>query len=192
MINQSMSENKYPQNLELIANKIRDSVIAENDDVYQLLTNEVNQSPSLMARLFPSAMQREKQALTVQRVKSLASKKEELMTLYFKVKLEMARQEGDTLIKAAGAHLKTELAIFVTTKIDEMDSAILTSREKVMAKMKPHIDAIEQYKDYPMLYIPAKKSIDSQIVNYMSTIDELLDGFRNSLTSETTRAHHNF
>lgn len=191
-MSQNIAGKNYPQDLEALANKIRESVIAENDDVYKLLTDEVNKSPSLMAKLFPSAMQKEKQELTIQRVRNLASKKEELLTLYFKVKLEMARQEGDVLIKATGSHLKTQLAIFVTAKIDEMDSAILVSRENVMRKMKPHIDSIEQYKDYPMLYEPAKKSIDNQIINYMSTIDELLDGFRNSLKTETTRDHHRF
>ena len=191
-MSQNIAEKNYPQDLEALSNKIRESVIAENDDVYKLLTDEVNKSPSLMAKLFPSAMQREKQDMTIQRVRNLASKKEELLTLYFKVKLEMARLEGDVLIKATGSHLKTQLAIFVTAKIDEMDSAILISRENVMRKMKPHIDSIEQYKDYPMLYEPAKKSILNQIINYMSTIDELLDGFRNSLKTETTRDHHRF
>ncbi len=191
-MNQNITEKNYPKDLEALSNKIRESVIADNDDVYNLLTDEVNKSPSLMATLFPSEMQREKQSMSIQRIKSLASKKAELMTLYFKVKLEMARLEGDVLIKATGSHLKTQLAIFVTAKIDEMDSAILVSRENTMRKMKPYIDAIEQYKDYPMLYDPAKKSIDNQIINYMCTIDELLDGFRNSLKTETTRSDWSF
>lgn len=184
-MNNMVSEN-YPKHLASIANKIRESVIAENDNVYQLLAEEANRSSTFMRILFPSEVQRERERLTKERLKTLASKKEELLDLYFRVKLEMARVEGETLIKAAGSHLKTELAVFVTRKIDEMDEAIMQSRERTVAKLKPHIEMIEQYRDFPMLYGPAKDSVNNQILNYMRTLDELLDGFRNSIKSEIT------
>lgn len=190
-MNQLLKTNDSSE-LELIAEKARESFIIENDSLYQLLADEANKSPSLMARLFPSELEREKQALTVQRVRSLVGKKEQLMDVYFKVKLEIARQEGEALIQTTGVHLRTELAKFVTAKIDEMDTAILTSRQIMMAKMQPHIDAIEKYQNYPMLYEPAKKSIENQIVSYMDTIDELLNGFRDSLKAGTTRIHSSF
>ena len=192
MLTKNEADSNYPQKLDVIAQKVKESIIAENDDIYILLNEEANKSPSLMARLFPTALQKEKQHIVLKRSQNLAAEKEKLIDLYFKVKLEQARIEGETLIKATGVYLKTELTFFVTTKIDEMDTAILASRERVMAKMKPHIDTIEQYKDYPMLYEPAKQSIQNQIVSYMGTIEQLLDDFRNSLRSETQRINQSF
>lgn len=164
-------------NMGKIAVAVRAS-IAEDDHGIELLASELNQSPSLAKRLFPTELESTQQQITVEQIRSLASKKEQMMDMYFKIKMEMARAEAETLIAATRIDLVTGLTHFVTAKIDEMDSNILDSRSTVMKKMLPHLQEVETYKDFPVLYEPAKKSVSNQISNYMDTIDELLNGFR--------------
>ena len=180
------------QNLDNVANAIRSTVIQEDDEVFELLASELNKSPSLAKRLFPSELEIASEKITVERIRSLAAKKDMMMDSYFKLKIEMARAEGEALLAANKTHLITDLTRFVTAKIDEMDNNILESRSKVMKKMLPHLQELEEYKDFPMLYEPAKVSVSNQIKNYMDTVDELLNSFRLCLKNSTTESHSDF
>src|ERR1017187_6299182 len=90
------------QELKEISLAMKEYVNGENDAVMQTAVERINKNPGLIARLFPNAFEKEEQRITLDRMRTLYSKKKEFFELYTAIQLDLARQQGNALIASMG------------------------------------------------------------------------------------------
>ena len=61
---------------------MRQYLTAENETALKTALNKIGQNPSLMARFFPTALQKEEQRIVLQRMRATAKAQEEMYRLY--------------------------------------------------------------------------------------------------------------
>jgi hypothetical protein len=144
----------------------------------------MNEKPGLIARLFPTAYEKEQQRITVQRMRSLAKSREDMFKLYTDVQLEIARKQGDALIASVGMDLQAKLTTFAAERIDEITDTVNESRVKFMKRMRPQYEEVENYKDLPDLYARASESVKQEVDIYFDSIGKLLKGFIEALDTK--------
>ncbi len=177
---------QYTENdLTAVADRIRKNALNNNDELAKLLAAQ----PGMVTRFLPNQFQRQQLQISLDQARQLANDHSKMMELYFKIRLELLKNDGDALIIATGNRRKTELTKIVAVNIEQIEMTIKQSRETFMQKMAPHLDELEKYQAYPMLYNRAKKSAETQIDNFMNTIDQLLFDFKNSLRSRMADHH---
>lgn len=167
--------------LKQIANAMQQYVSTENEAALQTALDKINQKPDLMARLFPTVLEKEKRLAILQRMRSMGRANEELFDLYTKVQLEIARIQGDALVASVGVNLQKNLTAFVTEKIGEITKTFIESKQSFMEDMRSQIENIESYKDIPRLYQPSLQSLDRDIKIYYESIFKLQQGFIDAL-----------
>lgn len=170
--------------LKQISLEVQQYITTENETTLQAALDKMNQRPGLMARLFPTAYEKEQQRITLHKMRSMAEAKEEMFKLYTQVQLEIARKQGDALIASVGMQLHAKLTAFAAERIDEITQTIDESREKFMGRMRPQLAGVENYKDLPELYEPARQSVNQEISIYFQSIGKLLAGFVEALESK--------
>lgn len=158
--------------------------IRSTDMQTQQTAMEALQKRGIVQRLFPGEIQREHQRIVVADMRQMAQAKGELLALYTKTQIEIARRRADALISSQGMHLQTELTKFAQDKILEVTNTLNGSRSRFLPEMKTQLQGLEEYRDLPQLYRPAIESIQHQISTYFDSVKILLDGFIGSLTSK--------
>jgi len=131
--------------------------------------------------LFPTAIQKTHEALTIEKMRSLYKAKDQFFQLYTNVQLEMARKRGDALVAAVGTDMQTKLAAFVKVKIDEINKTINESRGPFLESMEQQFENVEKYKHIPDLYDPAYQSVREQTGLYFESMSKLLKGFNEAM-----------
>ena len=86
-------------------------------------------------------------------------------------------------------NLQSQLGRFALEKIDELQDTLEVSRTKFLQRQKKQLVALEDYKDFPELYEETKKSLGFERKTYLSTVQELLDGFINALKKRAKDSH---
>ncbi len=156
----------------------------------QTAAMEALEHRGVMRRLFPTAIEREKQRIAVGAMRQLAQSKQELLALYTATQIEIAKKRADALIAAQGMDMQAQLTVFAATKIDQLNTTLNGSRTKFMAAMDPQYDEIERYKHRPQMYDRAAQSIGMQIDTYFDSTAMLLQGFTDSLNSRVAEVQH--
>ena len=174
------------QELNDISLMMRQSMASENQAVRQAVMERINKDPGLFGRLFPNAFEKEDRRITLERMRSTYEQEKRFLEIYTAVQLQIARKEGDALIASVGMELQGKLAAFATRKIDELSETIGDSRQRFLARIKPQLEDLERYTDFPDLHDAARLSIRSEIKTYFAGIDELLGGFINALKSKVS------
>ncbi len=171
----------FSADLNLIAEKLEQYLGCENDRFLREITEELNKQPGLLARIFPSAAQKEENRLTVEKMKMIFHKREIFFEFYANVKLEIARRLADALAAPIGMELQTRLAGFANEKIEEISETIASGRRKFLQNMKSQFLELEQYRDIPVLYEYAGASMKTEVEIYFKTIQKILEGFIENL-----------
>jgi hypothetical protein len=167
-----------------ISEGMRRYLETEHADALQTTIERLNQRPGLVRRFFPTAYDAELQRLDVAKLRATADAKEALFTLYSEIRMEIARKQGDALIKATGTHLQAQLTDFALQKMNEITKSVGNSRRTIMASFKEQLADIEEHKDIPDLYRRAKASLVRQQEGYFASLDTLLDGFVQALDTK--------
>lgn len=136
--------------------------------------------------LFPTAIQKAHEELTIDRMRSLFHKKEQFFELYTNVQLEIARKRGDALVAAVGTDMQTKLAGFVAVKIKEIQGTVNESRVTFMESMRPQYENVETYRGIPDLYDQAIGAVREQTTLYFESMSKLLRGFNDAMDAKMT------
>jgi hypothetical protein len=169
--------------LEEISTGMQEYIRAANLESRQAALDTPNRR-GLMQRLFPTQYERERQRVGVQAIRQLSESKRELLEVFTRTQIEIARKRADALIAAQGMHLQARLARFANEKIHDLNSTVNESRERFLREMDPQFDIVERYQHRPELYNPAHASVNHQIEVYFASTAALLDGFIRSLRNK--------
>lgn len=164
-----------------IASKVEDFVNTENDASMELVQQRLNQNPTILQRLFPGKFRKMQEQLVMNKMKKRDDAQEVLFDLYTGIKLELARQQGDTLIAATGMHLRDQLTKFALDKISSMGVTMESHKNEFVIRMKRQLQNVGEYKDFPELSEPYHQSLKDEITTYFSFNKNLLDGFEQTL-----------
>ena len=164
-----------------IAQKLQELIGVERDELLEEVAAQLNKKPSLVARLFPSPIEKERTLLTVQTLKMLYADKEKLFRFHSAIKFEVAKLYATTLVASVGMGLQTKLAKFAQLQIDELGATIGQSRKAFIQNIMPQLKELEQCDQFPVLKELARLSIENEMKIYFTTINTLLEGFIQNL-----------
>jgi hypothetical protein len=174
--------------LEVIAEKLQSYVGTQDDAILEEVTEALNKRPSLLTRLLPSPLEKERSRITVQSMRLLYDNKERFFKFYWDIKLEVAKRFANALISSVGMDLQTKLAKFAHDRIDELTEAVALNRTSFLGRMRPQLESLEQYRNFPELFEPAHSSMVKEIGIYFASISALLQGFIDNLTNKASQA----
>ncbi len=183
-----MKESVNIDELNAIAGKLKQYAAVENERLLQDVAEQLNRKPNLAERLFPSAIQKEKNQITVQTLRMLHKDKEKFFEFYSAVRLEIAGRLSKALIASVGMDLHAKLAKFANEKITELTETLAINRKGFMERMKPQFSALEDYRDLPEIYEPAYASLKNEIAIYFASVDALLNGFSANLEAKASQS----
>ncbi|QTA82309.1 Uncharacterized protein dnl_46830 [Desulfonema limicola] len=178
----------FADELYLISEKLEQYMENENNTLLQEITNDMNKHPGLIALIFPSALQKAEDKISIEKMRLIYKRKEIFFEFYSNLKLEIARRMADALITPVGMDLQTRLAEFASKKIDEFSETIGQSRKGFMQTMAPQFQELETYKHIPELYEPAYQSMKNEVSIYFETIKELMQGFLDNLRKKASES----
>jgi hypothetical protein len=175
--------------LDEISTGMQEYIRAANVESRQTALEALNRR-GLMQRLFPTQYERERQRLGLQALRQLGDSKRELLELFTRTQIEIAKKRADAIIAAQGMHLQAQLASFAVEKIEDLNATVNGARERFMNDMAPQFTMIEKFQDRRELYEPAYKSVLHQIQVYFDSNAALLDGFIGSLRTKVGQVQH--
>jgi len=167
-----------------IATKVEEFVDTENDASMQLVQERLSQNPTILQRLFPGKFRKMQEQLIMNKMKKRDDAQEVLFDLYTGIKLELARQQGDTLIAATGMHLRDQLTKFALEKISSMGVTMESHKNEFVIRMKRQLKNVKEYEDFPELSEPYHQSLKDEISTYFTFNKNLLDGFKDTLNNK--------
>lgn len=168
--------------LEQISAGMQDYIRAANAESQKSALEALSRR-SVWQRLLPSPVDKEQMRVGVQSIRQLGESKRELLEVYSRAQIEIARKRADALIAAQGMHLQGQLTLFASGRIEELNNTINKSRERFMESMAPQFTMIERFQERPELYEPAYEAVNQQISVYFQSTAALLQGFVQSLTT---------
>lgn len=174
------------QDLQAISESVKKYVDTENDATLQVALERINTKPNFWNRLFPNKFTREHDRMTIEKMQSVFTAKEQMFEIYTEVQLEIARQQGDALIQATGMQLRDQLTKFAKVKMDSMSLTMKQSRDEFVKRMKDQLKNVEEYRDFPELAEPYHQSLKDEISVYFSFIKELLESFQQALQTKVS------
>ena len=173
------------EDLNVIADRLKQLIGVENDLTFQRAADELNKQPaSVLSRLFPSQVQRERNRVTVDSMRKLYQDKQKLFVFYSEVKFEVARHMGNALVASVGTDVQYRLAEFANDRLNKLINTITTYNKIFKERMTTELTDLQNYRDFPELFKPAYDSVNNMILTYFQTVDTLLKGFIDSLKSK--------
>jgi hypothetical protein len=180
-----VKESSEANELNTIADKLQTYIGNQDNTILTEVAEALNKKPSLRSRLFPSALDRERNTMTVESLRVIYENQIRFFKLYCDVRFEVASRLANALVKSVGIDLQTKLTKFVQARISELRHAIASNRQEFLEEIKPQLERLERdYKDFPELYEPAHASIVKEIQIFFESISALLEGFIENLTSK--------
>lgn len=131
----------------------------------------------MLARLLPTAYDREQQRLDVENMRQVAEYKRDLLSLYVDVKLVLVRQQNDTMVASQATHLQQTFAAFAAQQYDQLSQTLNSLRRKFLEQMELEFQHLELYRHRPALFEPAVAAILHQIDSCFALNKNFLDGF---------------
>jgi hypothetical protein len=166
--------------LEQVSSSMQEYIRAANSESREAALEAMNRR-GVMQRLFPTQYEKERQRIGVQTLRQVSEAKRELLDVFTRTQIEIARKQADVLIATQGVNLQTQLARFASEKIQDLNSTINAARERFLNEIAPQFDMVERFQNRPEIYKPAYDSLLHQIDVYFSHNAALLDGFNQSL-----------
>jgi hypothetical protein len=157
---------------------------ANDEGMMAEVVGKINQSKSLLSFFFPTALDKEKERMTLDILQKMHHSRMQLLDIYTNLKIELVKKSADTLLKAVSMDMQAKLTEFANQKINAMSESIAQSKSSFMQRTAKQEMEIEQYKHSTLLYNRAKQSLEREIDVYFKSIDELLEGFLIALKKE--------
>lgn len=168
-------ENASTQDLDKISAVMENYIRDSNLGTQQVAA--VLEQKGILARLFPSKVERARSALAVEDMRQHAAFKNELMGLYQRFQVEKAKQHADALLATLGIELQTQLAAFATVKIQELQQTLNAGEQRFANEMKAFYNDLENYRDCPPIYDKLAESFTYRVATFFEVNKTLLDGF---------------
>jgi hypothetical protein len=184
------------EDLQVVSDKMKEYVSTESEAVLEVITNKLNERPGLIGALFPSKVKKEHDKLTIQKMKNLFEARENMLSVYTNTQIELARKAGDKMIESKimqydgelieqAMLMQTSLTSTAQVNINEMSKVFQKSRESFSDRRIEQLTKFHKTKDIdPTGYTAQIKSLDTEQVIFMETIDDLLNGFKDSLKNK--------
>lgn len=189
----SKVQNVTKDEMKDVSFKMKEYIKTQNEVHLQDIANKVNDRPGLLGVLFPSAIQKEHNKLTVQRMQDLFKSQSELLKVYTNAQIELAKKQADYVIQLEvakyGEHLtaeKLEIQKRLTARanegIDVMTTEFENSRDSYDDKRERQMQKTLRFKDTDPEYYEMKlNSLRNEAKVFFKAIDTLLEGFIDAL-----------
>lgn len=184
------------EDLQVVSAKMKEYVSTESEAVLEVITEKLNERPGLIGALFPSKVKKEHDKLTIQKMKNLFEARENMLSVYTNTQIELARKAGDKMIESKimqydgelieqAMIMQKNLTSLAQININEMSEVFKKSRESFSDRRIEQLTKFHKIKDIdPTGYQSQIKSLDTEQVIFMETIDDLLNGFKDSLKNK--------
>jgi predicted XRE-type DNA-binding protein len=184
------------EDLQVVSAKMKEYISTESEAVLEVIKDKLNERPGLIGALFPSKVKKEHDKLTIQKMKNLFDARENMLAVYTNTQIELARKAGDKMIDSKVMQYDEELieqamimqknlTSLAQININEMSEVFKNSRESFSDRRIEQLVKFEKIKDIdPTGYGAQIKSLDSEQIIFMETIDDLLNGFKDSLKNK--------
>jgi len=159
-----------------------------NNQTRQEALEAMEQNVSLVQRLLPSAVERERRKIAIQDMRQLAESRRAMLRLCVSSQIELARMKADELVKIQGMEIVTRISTFANQKPLELEATLVASQNMFLETIEPQFEKLENYRHRPELYEPARQSLQHMIDTYAESNRRLLDGFKEAISNRTSQA----
>jgi len=189
--------------LDSISTLIQNHIQVENSNVEQVIHRKLNERPGLIGVIWPNRIQREYDELTVQQMRDLFKHRQEIVSLFINIQLELARRAGEKLILQRtqqyerelikqAIDIRAELTAVCQTNLNDISVVFHKSRKEFVERIKIQEAEAEQCKDVTFLYDEYKESIRHETIIFFQIIKDHLDKFRAALNISLQEALNRF
>jgi hypothetical protein len=162
---------------------IQSSTVEARQNAVELL----GQQGKVMRRLFPNELTRTQNQIAIAGMRQVAEGKAELLGLYMRTQIEIAKKQADALIAAQGIRIATILARYADEQFSELSQTLMESQSRFRREMKPRLQELDEYKDFPELRDPSYNAILHHIETYFSSCESLLNRFKAALDNKVNK-----
>ena len=177
--------------LSSVSELMQNYIHSENSNVMEAIQRKLKERP-LIRRFFPSRFQKEHEALCIDQMRDLFKNRQEFLTIYINLQMELARMTGDKLIISKKQQWESELieqGIDITAhltrisqmKLSEIGQEFERSKKDFVERMKREDKAAEACKDIEFLYQEYRTSIIFETQTFFKIIRSNLEKFEASL-----------
>ena len=181
--------------LQVLAHNFKAMIENRSDEATAAVEFELRRRPGLIGLLFPGRILKENEEFAIQNMKDVYQTRQEMFKAYVNIQMEILRIEGQMIIKSKlqkyeGAlsqqamQIRTDLTEFSQRKIAEMMDTFDRSTTAFAERIDRQTKEAEKYKDNEFLYEGLRKNLQKEAEMFFSTIDELLNGFKESLSNK--------
>ena len=192
LVNIGSDNGNNSDSLKVLADNFKAMIENRSDEAAQAVDFELRRRPGLIGLLFPGKILKENEEFAIQNMKDVYQSRQEMFKAYVNIQMEILRNEGQMIIKSKlqkyegelsqqAMQIRTDLTEFSQNKIAEMMNTFDRSRASFLERIDRQYKDAEKYKDNGFLYENLKKNLDKEIQMFFSTIEELLDGFKEAL-----------
>jgi hypothetical protein len=189
--------------LNSVSELIQNYVLTENTNVAEVIQKKLNDRPGLIGVFFPNRIQREHEKLTIQQMQDLFKNRQEMLSIFVNLQMELARRAGEKLILAKtqqyeaelieqGIDISTHLTAISQTKLNEIGDVFERSKREFVERMKRQEIEAESCKESEFLYKEYRESIRYEIQAFFRIIRGNLEKFESSLNISLQGALRHF
>jgi hypothetical protein len=186
------AESKSLQNVET---NLKSVIVSDNNDAMQAVSFELQRRPGLVGLLLPGRILKENEEITVQTMKGIFQRRQDMLKAWVNVQIELTKNEGQMIIKSKlqgyegelsqqAMQIRTDLTEFSQRKISEMMDTFDRSTTTFAERLNRQTQEAEKYRDNPFLYDRLKHNLEKEADMFFTTISELLDGFKEALKNK--------
>ncbi len=189
----SQVQDATQEEMQDVSLKMKEYIQTQNENHLQEIASKLNSRPGLLGALFPNALQREHNKLTVQRMKEIFKSQSELLKVYTNAQVELAKKQADYVIQrevakygeeltAEKLEIQKRLTARANAGIDVMTTEFEKSRDSYDDKRARQMQKTLQFKDIdPEYYEMKMDSLRNEAKVFFKSIDTLLEGFTEAL-----------
>ena len=181
--------------LQIVQGNLQSYIKNGNDESLEAVALELRRRPGLFGIIFPGRILRESEELTIQKMKDMYKTRQTLFETYTNVMVEQIKNQGQMLIKSKlqgyegelsqqAMQIQTNLTEFSQVKLAEIQNTFARSRANFAERIDKQMKDAEKYKGNTVLYAKLNANLEKEIDTFFGTIEELLDGFRESLKNK--------
>ena len=192
LVNIGSDNGNSSDSLKVLADNFKAMIENRSDEAAQAVDFELRRRPGLIGLLFPGKILKENEEFAIQNMKDVYQSRQEMFKAYVNIQMEILRNEGQMIIKSKlqkyegelsqqAMQIRTDLTEFSQRKIAEMMDTFDRSTASFAERIDRQTKEAEKYKDNESLYDGLNKNRQKQMDMFFSTIEELSEGFRESL-----------
>lgn len=159
-----------------------------NNQTRQDALDAMSRNAPLIQRLWPTAVERERQNIAIQDMRQLAESRRAMFQLCVTTQIEIARMKADELLKTIGMNIVTRITVYANQKLIELEETLVESQNRFLETIEPQFEKLEKYQHRLELYEPTRQQLQHMISAYIESNQRLLDGFKEAINKRTAEA----